>query len=447
MAYFDANATTPLCPAAATAFTEAQRDFWHNPSSPYPLAAAVHNRLEQARATLAQALGCKAEQIVFNSGATEGAHSLFQYFASVFGQQGVVAISAIEHPCVRESAHHFFPQRVVEIPVDANGVVDLAALEAIACGEVAGGKAVGDEETGGEVANGEVASGEVAKVARSGKDVKAKGEGGAVAAFEKTGNPGQVNGRPVLIALMAANNETGALQPWQAALAIARAHGIPFYTDAAQWLGKEAMGGLGEADFISGCAHKFGGIKGTGFLKIGDDFSGFYAQKGGAQENGHRGGTENYPAIAAMLAALHSREAMLYEQQQTWAAGRTVFEAAVTEQIPGTVVHAAQAARLANTSSLLLPRHRNTRWVARLAKRGFCLSTGSACATGKAGPSHVLAAMGLSPEQAERTVRISALWEETTLADWQALAAAFIEVWHELNAEDNSGSRANVISI
>lgn len=393
MAYFDANATTPVCPAACDAMDTARRDFWYNPSSPYPAAAAVHNRLEAAREQLAGLLGCEPAQIVFNSGATEGAYSLFHYLASVLGDTASVAISAVEHPCVRESARRFFGQRVVEIPVGAEGVTDLQALEEIACGRHTGG-------------------------------------------------------RPALIALMAANNETGALQPWKQALAIARAHGIPFYTDAAQWLGKEAAAGLGEADFVTGCAHKFGGAKGAGFIKIGGDFTGFKAQRGGAQENDHRAGTENYPAIASMLAALVSRESALEAQRQTWATCRTAFEAELERAIPGLVVNAAGAPRLLNTSSLLLPRHRNTRWVARLARRGFCLSTGSACATGKAGPSHVLAAMGLTPEQAERTVRLSALWEETSAQDWQALAIAFAEVMQELDAQEGGGnSLTSVISI
>lgn len=394
MAYFDANATTPLCPAAAATLADAQQHFWHNPSSPYPVAAAVHNRLEDARTLLAKQIHCEQpEQIVFNSGASEGAHSLFQYLATVFNPTTCVAISAVEHPCVRQSAYYFFPQRVIEIPVNADGVADLAALEAIASGKTSGS-------------------------------------------------------RPGLIALMAANNETGTLQPWREALAIARAHGIPFYTDAAQWLGKESAAGLGAADFVTGCAHKFGGTKGVGFLKIGGDFTGFHAQRGGAQENGHRAGTENYPAVAAMVAALEAREASFAVQHPTWNKARQAFETKLLQNIPGLVINAVNAPRLANTSSLLLPRHRNTRWVARLAKRGFYLSTGSACATGKAGPSHVLAAMGLSPEQAERSVRVSALWEETTAADWQQLAAAFIEVWHELNNEDSGGtSLTSVISL
>lgn len=399
MAYFDANATTPLCPAAAAAFADAQQNSWYNPSSPYPVGAAVHNRLEDARTYLAKRIGCDPAQIVFNSGASEGAHSLFQYLATVLDPQASVAISAIEHPCVRESAHYFFPKRVIEIPVSKAGVADLQAVE-----NIASGKALGGREA--------------------------------------------IGSRPGLIALMAANNETGALQPWQAALAIAHAHGIPFYTDAAQWLGKESAAGLGQADFVTGCAHKFGGPKGVGFVKIGGDFTGFHAQKGGAQENGHRAGTENYPAVAAMVAALEAREATLGTQRQSWVKAREVFEAELLQSIPGLVVNAAHAPRLANTSSLLLPRHRNTRWVARLAKRGFYLSTGSACATGKAGPSHVLDAMGLSPEQAERTVRVSALWEETTAADWQQLATAFTEVWHELNAEGSGGtSLASIISL
>lgn len=126
MAYFDANATTPLCRAAAEAVAVAERDFWYNPSSPYPAAAATHNQLERARAELAGLLGCAPERIVFNSGASEGAHSLFQYLAKVFGgaanaaasAAANVVISAVEHPCVLQSARIFFPDRVRMLPVN-----------------------------------------------------------------------------------------------------------------------------------------------------------------------------------------------------------------------------------------------------------------------------------------------------------------------------------------
>jgi cysteine desulfurase len=112
-------------------------------------------------------------------------------------------------------------------------------------------------------------------------------------------------------------------------------------------------------------------------------------------------------------------------------AWRGGFEREVVAAVPGTRVVAAGADRLWNTVSLVMPFAENTRWVARLDKRGFQVSTGSACATGKGGPSHVLAAMGFDAETAKRVVRVSSGWD-TTREDWQALAAAFGDVAAEV---------------
>jgi cysteine desulfurase len=99
--------------------------------------------------------------------------------------------------------------------------------------------------------------------------------------------------RPGLVAIMAANNETGVLQPWREALAISRQWGVPFLCDAVQWIGKMPAHGLGECDFVSGCAHKFGGPKGVGFLKCPAKGRVHPLLVGGKQEEGRRAGTEN----------------------------------------------------------------------------------------------------------------------------------------------------------
>ncbi|MEQ1853752.1 MAG: aminotransferase class V-fold PLP-dependent enzyme, partial [Chthoniobacteraceae bacterium] len=115
--------------------------------------------------------------------------------------------------------------------------------------------------------------------------------------------------RPQLVALMAANNETGVLQPWREALAVCREHGVPMMCDAAQWIGRLPAHGLGECDFVTGCAHKFGGPQGVGFLKCPVNFPPFL--RGGPQEEGRRAGTENVAGVLAMVAALEEREAAM----------------------------------------------------------------------------------------------------------------------------------------
>ena len=142
------------------------------------------------------------------------------------------------------------------------------------------------------------------------------------------------------------------------------------------------------------------------------------------------------PKAAAAVAALAEAEqskVFLEEERLRW---RREFEREIIASLPNARVIAPDADRLWNTVSLLLPHAENTRWVAKLDKRGFAISTGSACATGKEGPSHVLAAMGVPADEARRVVRISSGWS-TTEADWQALREAIVAVAAEIVPPDN----------
>ncbi|MDP0500000.1 MAG: aminotransferase class V-fold PLP-dependent enzyme [Verrucomicrobiota bacterium JB022] len=376
MAYFDYNATTPLSPAAREAWLAAS---WYNPSSPYRAAARARNALEAARAELAELLQAEPEDIVFTSGATEANNAAFRHFARHYGAEAKVAVSAIEHPCVIDSAHGWFPERVIELSVKRSGVVDLEAVRTV------------------------------------------------------------LAQRPVLLSVMAGNNETGVEQPWPELRELARAQGIPFHCDAAQWIGKRPLDGLGACDLLTGSAHKFGGPKGVGFLKLSPALGGLKAQYGGAQEHDHRGGTEATASIFAMVAALKERVAALAEADTAaLAAARDQMVVRVREVLDVQVV-GEQAPRFWNTVMLLLPRHGSARWIAQLDRRGFEVSSGSACATGKPGVSHVLTAMGVDRSHAERAIRISG-GLDTTPADWQALAEAIIASWHALKAEASSDS-------
>ncbi|MEO0794876.1 MAG: cysteine desulfurase family protein [Verrucomicrobiota bacterium] len=370
--YFDANATTPLCSEARAALIEAMDHHWQNPSSPYRSAAQVHVRLEQARSNLAGLFQVNPDSVIFNSGATEGNFSVFSYWRGLVARDAKIAVSSIEHPSVLENARQLFGESLVEMPVDESGRVALSAIEdAVAAGAT-------------------------------------------------------------FISLMAANNETGVLQPWHDALEICRQKQIALHVDASQWVGREPLVGLAEADFVTACAHKFGGPKGAGFVLVRNVFSSFAGQRGGSQENDHRAGTENFPAIAAMVTALQTREAQREATNQSWLRGREQFLKTIRAGIPELVFWGDNAPRLANTVSLCLPKGENSRWVRLLDQRGFDVSTGSACATGQAGPSHVLAAMAVSPEQARQTIRVSAL--ATTLeSDWQALGEALVAVWQTIN--------------
>jgi cysteine desulfurase len=353
--YFDANATTPLHPAARAAWLEAP---WHNPSSLYREAAAARERLEDCRARLASLLDCEPEDLLFVSGATEANNAVLSHF---LGRGKTVAVSSIEHPSVREPATgaHL-------IPAGPDGLASLEALTQIL-------------------------------------DAR----------------------KPSLVSLMAANNETGVLQPWREALALCRSAGAAFHCDAAQWLGKLPAAGLGACDFLTGSAHKFGGPKGVGFLKVSAAHGPLRWLRGGPQEERRRAGTENLPGIAAMLAALEALELSLTDRS-LWEAPRAAFEAAIRSAVAGTVVVAENSPRLWNTALLIMPHTPNVKWLARLSRAGFQVSTGSACSSG-GGASEVLTAMGLPDDSLQRVLRVSAAWTQTP-HDWTALAAAFAAV-------------------
>jgi cysteine desulfurase len=223
---------------------------------------------------------------------------------------------------------------------------------------------------------------------------------------------------------MAANNETGVLQPWREVRELCAEHDAPFFCDAAQWVGKLPSTGLGECDFVSGCAHKFGGPTGVGFLKCPAKGTVRAQMVGGPQEEGRRAGTENVAGVLSMMAALAEREAAL--------AGDTIIEReawrnAFAASLSGARILGAGEGRLWNTVSALMPGDCRARWVVKLDKAGFAVSTGSACASGKEAPSHVLKAMGVADDETDRVVRFSSGWE-TTVEDWQTLSKGVAEV-------------------
>lgn len=375
MVYFDYNATTPLTSEARQTWLEASEKYWQNPSSPYRTAAHTHHKLESCRQSFADLFGCESREIIFNSGATEGNNALFAAFAEKYPLPARVAVSAIEHPCVLESARKFFKNRLDIIPVSRQGIVSIEALKTFL-------------------------------------------ENPAI----------------ILVSVMAANNETGVIQPWQEITKICKKMGRYYHCDASQWLGKMPAKQLSCCDFLTGCAHKFGGPKGVGFLRISKDFPAFASLLGGEQERGHRAGTENYPAVAAMLTALKKSESDIHPCAQGQMKNRDTFIKSLLEAIPGAHLIGTESQRLWNTVMLVLPSHQNTRWVMCLDKLGFAISTGSACANGKERASHVLSVMGYTEEELRRTVRISAGWA-TLAEEWQALVEAFIKVKASLDNE------------
>lgn len=385
MRYFDHNAAGPLAPEARRAWLETAERFPANPSSPHREGDRAAAALETARRRLAERLGCRALDLVWTSGATEANNAVLHHLARIADPAAKVWLSAVEHPSVIEAARRWFPQRHEWIPVNAAGVVELDWL--------------------------------AERLRRS---------------------------RPAAVAVMAANNVTGVLQPWREVRELCRQHEAPCFCDAVQWLGREPAAGLGELDFVAGCLHKAGGPRGIGFLKC-PERGGFHGLVvGGPQERGRRAGTENPPAAAGLSAQLAAREDALapaaVEARRRWRDG---FEAGVRSVLPSVRVLGEAAPRLWNTSTLLMPRIEcPQRWLVKLDKAGFAASNGSACASGREKASHVVTAMGLSAGEAGGVLRFSSGWE-TTEADWQALAEALIEVAGTLLAPGGAGRKGN----
>lgn len=377
MLYFDHNATTPLLPEARAAWLEATERYWLNPSSPYRAAAAAHAWMEEARERLAAMLEVDPRRVIFNSGATEGNNVVFAHLARILGASARVAVGATEHPSGMEAAKFYFQGRIDWLKSGVDGVI-----------------------------------------------------GANTSLLETT----------AAVSLMAANNETGVLHPWQDWAAVSRKHGIPMHCDASQWIGKMALCGLATCDYVTACAHKFGGPKGVGFLLVPEGFSAGLV--GGAQEDGRRAGTEDLAGISAMLAALESAES---QRVHCSSCEKESFLEKLQTALPGVEVLGAGAATLWNTAGIVMPEFKSTRWIRALEKAGFLVSAGSACATGKGGPSHVLAAMGIDAAKAGRTLRISAGWK-TTAEDWQALLQAMVKC-HRALKDEAAGSGSQVISI
>jgi cysteine desulfurase len=194
---------------------------------------------------------------------------------------------------------------------------------------------------------------------------------------------------------------------------------------------------LESCDYLTGSFHKLGGPKGVGFFRTSGEES-VRLLIGGGQEGGLRAGTENVPSILAAVSAVEEANSEVPDST-----GRDDFEKRLRELIPEAQVLGGKAERLPNVSSLILPVFENLRWVNRLDRLGFAVSTGSSCSTGKDGLSHVLAAMGRFPEEARRVIRVSGGWSNGS-GDWFDLADALGAVFEELKLDEGN---SQVISL
>jgi cysteine desulfurase len=369
-AYLDWNATAPLRPQARTAMLAAL-EVVGNPSSVHGEGRAARKLVEQARAEVAGLVGAPSATVAFTSGGSEAnTTALTPSIAIAMGApRDRLLVSAIEHPSVLAGGR-FATEAVERIPVDGEGTVDLAWLE------------------------------------------------------RRLGELGRAGARP-LVSLMAANNETGVIQPVAAAAEIVHRAGGLLHVDAVQVAGRIAwnMTELG-ADIVTLSAHKLGGPKGVGALIVRDEATFVPLVTGGGQERGHRAGTENVAGIAGFgAAAAAAREALADEQART-AALRNRLEDGVRAATSAAVIFGAKAERLPNTTLVAMPGARAETLVIAFDLDGIAVSAGAACSSGKVAPSHVLAAMGVVPALARAAIRVS-LGPTTAEHD----VDRFLEVW------------------
>jgi cysteine desulfurase len=377
--YLDHNATTPVRPEVVDVMLAAL-SMPGNPSSVHGEGRAARAVMETAREQVASLCGARAADVVFTSGGTEAAATVLSPgLMECSGERDCVRVpgslllyGATEHACVRDG--HRFSELAEAVPVDADGLADLAWLEARL---------------------------ERLSVERP--------------------------GARALVSLHLANNETGVIQPIAEAAATARRHGALLHCDAVQAAGKIAIDikALG-ADVLTLSAHKIGGPKGVGAIVF---RSGAYELadkpiRGGGQERGWRAGTENVPGIAGFGLAAEIAGKVLDAEMARLTGLRDALEAGILALAPETTIFGGSAPRLPNTSAFATPGIKAETALIMLDLAGIALSSGSACSSGKVKRSHVLDAMGVDPAMSAGALRASLGWT-TSGADITNFLAAY----------------------
>lgn len=371
MNYCDHNATSPLRPKAREAMERAL-SLTGNPSSVHASGRAARTMVEEAREAVAKLARAKPEQVIFTSGATEAnALALWGVVEAAMDSGKPIArllVSAIEHKSVLKTAEAMAKRtpslRLEILPVTADGVLDVQALVA-----------------------------------------SLRGDGRA------------------LVAVMAANNETGVVQPIVEISRLCREAGALLLVDAVTAAGKIPLD-ANLCDYMSLSGHKLGGPQGVGALIVAEAAPLAAQLVGGGQQKGLRAGTENLSGIAGFGAA--AKAVLPNDEERTrLAALRDGFERRLIEALPGTVILGADAPRLPNTSNVALPGLAAENMVIALDLDGVMVSSGSSCSSGKIAVSHVLAAMSKGELS---SIRVSFGWNSSK-DDADAVVASLVKLW------------------
>ena len=348
--YLDHNATTPIDPVVLEAMLPYLGEQFGNASSRHEYGRAARRAIDQARSQVAMAVGAHASEVVFTSGGSE-ANNLFIKGAAGCMRPGLLAVSAVEHPCVIKPAEQLSKRgwELAKLPVDGEGCVDAGNFAAV--------------------------------MAR----------------------------KPRIVSVMLANNETGVLQDIETLAERARRSGAWLHTDAVQAVGKVAVDfrrlNAAGVHALTLSAHKIGGPKGAAALILDKRVELEPLIAGGGHERGLRSGTENVAAIVGFGVACElavQRQAAL---AQSMLALRRRLEAGLREL--GATLFGQGAKRLPNTVCFAFPELDGETLVGHLDRAGYAVASGAACSSANPEPSHVLRAMGVDPELARGAVRVS----------------------------------------
>jgi cysteine desulfurase len=357
--YLDHAATTPLDPDVLGTMLPYFTERYGNPSSIYQLGQEARAAIDQARAACARVLGCEPSEIIFTSGATESDNLALRGVAwgarLALRNNGAlphIVTTAIEHHAVLHTANSLQREgfSATYVAPDSRGIVDPEAIAAA------------------------------------------------------------VRPETCLISVMYANNESGAIQPIQEIAEVARDRGIPLHTDAVQAAGTLSVNvdALG-VDLLSLSAHKFYGPKGVGLLYVRRGTTIDFQQKGGGQEQGRRGGTENVPGIVGLGMALERADAWRDAYADHCARLRDRLADGLFAAISEAMLNGPSdlRLRLPNNLNVTIPGIQGETLLLSLDVLGVAASAGSACTTGNTEPSHVLRAMGLSDDGCRSALRFT----------------------------------------
>jgi cysteine desulfurase len=349
--YLDNNATTGVDPDVFEAMRPYYVEFYGNASSVHRASTRAAAALREARKSMAASLGCEDSEIVVTSCGTESDNTAVRgVLESLPGKRHVVT-TAVEHPAVLAALRALEARGDVELTilgVDSDGLIDLEGLR----------ESLRDDTA--------------------------------------------------LVSMMFANNETGVLMPMAEVAAIVKERGVVLHTDAVQAVGKVPID-LGELsiDLLALSAHKFHGPKGIGALFVRKGTPCAPMLLGGSQERGRRAGTENVGGVVAMAMALERAVSHLDHYQTETRRLRDRLEEGLAASVPDSFVNGARVPRLPNTTSICFRGVDAHAMLVLLDEVGICASAGAACKSGTGMASPVLAAMGVSPEDARGMVRLS----------------------------------------